>query len=145
MPTMTCNLDVTEEQSLLIAKTLCLPFEYGSVFCIADYECHKGWRGSYEEPPEPEEVEINNCYISELYDTNGNVCNLTYSESVLLNNVIEWIVNPLELETKCFEHHEAEEDDFIMQRSIAYYEEYNLGATNYYLKNKNTKNVQDFS
>jgi hypothetical protein len=130
MTTMQRNIDVTEEQSSLIATTLCLPFEYASVFVTVEYEWHKGWGGSQLEPPEPEEVEINVCYITELYDVNGNVCNLSFTQSKLLDKFVCALVNPLELEVKCFEHHYEEERECIEDKASTYYEENNTRTLN---------------
>jgi hypothetical protein len=132
MPTMQTNVEVNEEQSRLIAKTLALPFEYESIFLAVEYIYHKGWVGNRAEPPEPEEVEINLVYIIELYDIYGNVHPITGRQSKLLNTLVETTIDPIALETKCFEHNESEEDEEIIQRAISYYEEHNIGDTNEY-------------
>lgn len=113
MTTLTIQYDIRDE-SEEVAKLLCIPQELEYLNLEVDYHVTKEFRGSYDEPPEPAEVEFEtDPVICSVETSTGSFIPTTKQIRYILMDLLDYT----RIEELCWEDHKQELDDWIVDKA----------------------------
>lgn len=101
------TIDTQDEINNTVGKILCLPETIDTLVIEVEVWASQGYAGTYWQPEELPNMEIENYVITKIYNEHGHGLNITPKQSALIEHLIDnnW------LEDLCWDCLEANQED----------------------------------